>query len=40
MKPIIYQLFPRTFSNYNETRKHNGTKAEIIDKLLVSLNEG
>ena len=28
MKPIIYQLFPRTFSNYNETRKHNGTKAE------------
>lgn len=28
MKPIIYQLFPRTFTNYNETRKHNGTKEE------------
>ena len=28
MKPIIYQLFPRTFTNYNETRKHNGSKEE------------
>ena len=28
MKPIIYQLFPRTFTNYNETRKTNGTKEE------------
>ena len=28
MKPIIYQLFPRTFTNYNETRKINGTKEE------------
>ena len=28
MKPIIYQLFPRTFTNYNETRKPNGTKEE------------
>lgn len=27
-KPIIYQLFPRLFGNYNETRKHNGTKEE------------
>ena len=28
MKPIIYQLLPRTFTNYNDTRKHGGTKAE------------
>ena len=28
MKPIIYQLLPRTFANYNETRKHNGTLQE------------
>ena len=28
MKPIIYQLFPRTFTNYNETRKINGSKEE------------
>lgn len=28
MKPIIYQLLPRTFTNYNETRKTNGTKEE------------
>ncbi len=28
MKPIIYQLFPRTFTNYNETRKPNGSMAE------------
>lgn len=28
MKPIIYQLLPRTFANYNETRLRNGTKAE------------
>ena len=27
-KPIIYQLFPRYFANYNESRKHNGTKEE------------
>jgi hypothetical protein len=27
-KPIIYQLFPRLLGNYNETRKHNGTKEE------------
>ncbi len=26
MKPIIYQLLPRTFTNYNETRQPNGTK--------------
>lgn len=28
MKPIIYQLFPRTFTNYNETRKPNGSREE------------
>lgn len=28
MKPIIYQILPRTFTNYNETRKPNGTKEE------------
>ena len=28
MKPIIYQLLPRTFANYNETRSHNGTLQE------------
>lgn len=28
MKPIIYQLLPRTFTNYNATRKHNGTLQE------------
>ncbi len=27
-KPIIYQLFPRWFSNFNSTRKFNGTKEE------------
>lgn len=28
MKPIIYQLLPRTFTNYNETRRHAGTLQE------------
>ena len=28
MKPIIYQLFPRLFANFNPTRKHNGTMEE------------
>jgi glycosidase len=28
LKPIIYQLLPRTFANYNETRRHNGTLQE------------
>lgn len=28
MKTIIYQLLPRTFTNYNETRKRNGTREE------------
>lgn len=47
MKPIIYQLFPRTFTNYNETRKHNGSRLEngcgtfdgITDKALSSIRE-
>ena len=28
MKPIIYQVFPRTFTNYNETRRRNGSREE------------
>jgi len=28
MKPIIYQLFPRTFTNYNTTRKRDGSREE------------
>lgn len=28
MKPIIYQLLPRTFTNYNETRRHRGSMQE------------
>lgn len=28
MKPIIYQLLPRLFGNYNETRKNNGSRME------------
>lgn len=28
LKPIIYQLLPRTFTNYNETRHHAGTLQE------------
>lgn len=27
-KTIIYQLLPRTFANFNDTRKHNGTIEE------------
>lgn len=45
MKHIIYQIIPRLFANFNETRKHNGTKAEngcgkmadINDKALKSI---
>lgn len=45
MKPIIYQLLPRTFANYNETRKRNGTReengcgkfADITPKALKSI---
>ena len=47
MKPIIYQLFPRTFTNYNETRKHNGSKdengcgkfADITPKALKAIQD-
>lgn len=28
MKPVIYQLLPRLFGNYNETRKNNGSREE------------
>jgi len=28
MKPVIYQLFPRTFTNYNPTRKRMGSREE------------
>jgi len=28
MKPVIYQLFPRTFTNYNPTRKRGGSREE------------
>lgn len=47
MKTIIYQLLPRTFTNYNETRKRNGSKeengcgkfAEISPKALNAIHE-
>ena len=47
MKPIIYQLFPRTFTNYNETRKHNGSLeqngcgkfADITPKALKAIQD-
>ena len=38
-KPIIYQLFPRWFANYNETRKHNGTKEENGCGRFCDINE-
>ena len=38
-KAIIYQLFPRLFANYNETRKHNGTKEENGCGRFVDINE-
>ena len=38
-KPIIYQLFPRLFANYNETRKHGGTKEENGCGRMVDINE-
>ena len=39
IKPIIYQLFPRYFTNYNETRKHNGSKEENGCGRFVDINE-
>ena len=38
-KPIIYQLFPRWFANYNETRKFNGTKEENGCGRFADINE-
>jgi glycosidase len=38
-KPIIYQVIPRLFSNFNETRKHDGSKAENGCGKLVDINE-
>ena len=38
-KPIIYQLFPRWFANYNETRKLNGDKEENGCGRFVDINE-
>ena len=38
-KPIIYQLFPRLWANYNETRKNNGTKEENGCGRFVDINE-
>ena len=38
-KLIIYQLFPRLFANYNETRKHNGEKEENGCGRFVDINE-
>lgn len=37
-KPIIYQLFPRWFSNFNTTRKFNGTKEENGCGKLADIN--
>lgn len=47
MKPIIYQLVPRWFTNYNETRCKNGSReengcgkfAEITPKALKAIYE-
>lgn len=39
MKPIIYQIIPRLFANFNETRKHNGTKIENGCGKMVDINE-
>lgn len=46
-KPIIYQLLPRTFTNYNETRLPNGSReqngcgkfASITQKALHAIQE-
>ncbi|MCR5532757.1 MAG: alpha-amylase family protein [Paludibacteraceae bacterium] len=37
-KPIIYQLFPRWFANFNTTRKFNGTKEENGCGKLADIN--
>lgn len=38
-KPIIYQLFPRLFANFNETRKYNGSKEENGCGKFADINE-
>ena len=38
-KPIIYQLIPRLFGNYNETRKRFGTREENGCGRFVDINE-
>ena len=38
-KPIIYQLFPRVFANFNATRKYNGTKEENGCGKFADINE-
>ena len=38
-KPIIYQLFPRLFANFNSTRKYNGTIEENGCGKLADINE-
>ena len=38
-KPIIYQLIPRLFANFNETRKPNGTIEENGCGKLADINE-
>ena len=38
-KPIIYQIIPRLFANFNETRKPHGTKEENGCGRFVDINE-
>ena len=38
-KPIIYQLIPRLFANFNETRKRNGTLEENGCGKLADIND-
>ena len=39
MKHIIYQIIPRLFANFNETRKYNGTKAETGCGKMADIND-
>ncbi len=38
-KPIIYQILPRLFTNYNETRQRCGTKEENGCGTMADINE-
>lgn len=38
-KPIIYQIIPRLFANFNETRKFRGTKEENGSGKMADINE-